>query len=119
MDLDLQNNPNNIYFKKIEQHFVRSIRSNVVFKLAQLMPELEDVISKIFSGINTVRAFINMHVLSLISKKQLYEPPSMWLLNRLYPIIDQRQKTPIARVDVLQLMMQVMTDEKVFVSRIV
>ena len=44
---------------------------------------------------------------------QLNELQGVWLFNRLDPIIEQRQKTPTSRVDVLQLMMQVMTDEKV------
>jgi hypothetical protein len=82
------------------------------------VPELADIISKIYFVINTVRAFINIRVLPLISKKQLHELPGMWLMNRLHPIVDQRQQTPTSRVDVLQLMMQVMTDEKVNVNRI-
>jgi hypothetical protein len=118
IDTDLQHNPNNIYFKKVEQIFARSIRSNFVFKLTQVAPELADIISKIYFSINNIRAFINIHVLPLISKKQLYELPGMWLVNRLHPIIDQRQQTPTSRVDVLQLMMQVMTDKKVNVSTI-
>ncbi|CAF1062977.1 unnamed protein product [Adineta steineri] len=113
IDTDLRNNPDNIYFKKVEEIFVRSIRSNSFFRLSQLLPELAYIIGKVFFGINMIRAFINIHILSLISKKELPELPSIWLFNRLHPIIEQRQKTPTSRVDVLQLMMQVMTDEKI------
>lgn len=42
--------------------------------------------------------------------------PAMWLLKRLDPIIEQRQQTPTSRIDVLQLMMQVMTDKKINVK---
>ena len=107
-----------MYFKKVEELFVRSIRTNGFFKLAQLVPEIAKIIGRIFFGINTARAFINMHFLPLISKKQLHEQPSTWLLNRLHPIIEQRQKTPTSRVDVLQLMLQVMTEEPMKVSKI-
>lgn len=69
-----------------------------------------------FSTVNEVRSFINIQVLPLITEKQLHELPFTWLLNRLHPILEQRQKTPTSRVDVLQLMLQVMTDENIQVS---
>jgi hypothetical protein len=102
----------------VEELFARSIRSNSFFKFAQLAPEIANIIGKIFFGINTARAFINIHLLPLISKKQLRELPGMWLFNRLHPIIEQRQQTPTSRVDVLQLMLQVMTEEAINVSKI-
>ena len=111
IDTDLQNNPDNIYFKKIEEIFSFGIRSNILFRLTQIIPSLANIGSRIFFGLNDIRAFINKHILPLVSNKRLYELPNMWVLNRLDPIIDQRQKTPTSRVDVLQLMMQVMTDE--------
>ena len=118
LDTDLQNDPNNIYFRKVEEIFTRSVRTNGFFRFAQLAPEIANIIGKIFSFNSTVRAFINMHLLPLISKKQLHELPSTWLLNRLHPIVEQRQQTPTSRVDVLQLMLQVMTEETINVSKI-
>ncbi|CAF1278773.1 unnamed protein product [Adineta ricciae] len=112
IDTDLQNNPNNIFFKKVEEIFSRNIRLNPAAKLSQLVPELAIVIGKVFFSFNAARSFINLHILPLITKKQLHELPGMWLFNRLDPVVEQRQKTPSSRVDVLQLMMQVMTDEK-------
>ena len=52
-----------------------------------------------------------MYLLPLISTKQLLEMPSMWLLNRLDSIIEQRQQAVNSRNDILQLMLQVMADE--------
>ena len=75
------------------------------------------VMEKTHSGINSVRVFLNEHILPLISTKQLPELPSMWLLSRLHLILEQRQKTPTSRVDVLQLMLQVMTDKLINVSK--
>jgi len=100
----------------VEEVFVRNFRTSSFFKLAQLVPEIAKIIGRIFFGINTARTFINMHLLPLISAKQLPELPGAWLLNRLHPIIEQRQKTPTSRVDVLQLMLQVMTEEAINVS---
>ena len=60
-----------------------------------------------------VQSFVNLYVLPRITSKRLPERPGFWLVNRLDPIIEQRQKTPTSRVDVLQLMLQVMTDEKI------
>ena len=118
IDTDLQHNPNNMFFKKMEELFARSIRSNSFFRFAQLVPEIGNVVGKIFFGVNTLRAFINMHFLPLISNIQLRELPNMWLINRLDPVIEQRLKTPTSRVDVLQLMLQVMTEETINVSKI-
>jgi hypothetical protein len=95
----------------VEEIFARSIRSNIFFKFAQLAPEIGNIIGKIFFGINAARAFINIHLLPLISNKQVHEMPGAWLFNRLHPIVEQRQQTPTSRVDVLQLMLQVMTEE--------
>lgn len=71
------------------------------------------LIVEIFFGINKAQAFANTHILPLVTDKRLYELPNMWLLNRVHPIIEQRQKTPTSRVDVLQLMLEVMTDEPI------
>ena len=105
-----------MYFKKVEEIFVRSIRTNTFFKLAQIVPEIGYAIGKIFFGISRITALINTHILPLISSKRIPERAASWLFNRLHPIIEQRQQTPTSRVDVLQLMLQVMTDKEVYVD---
>lgn len=57
-----------------------------------------------------------MRILPWVTKKQLPELPGQWLVKRLNPVIEQRQQTPNPRTDVLQLMLQVMTNEPVNVS---
>ena len=113
VDTDLQNNPDNMYFKKVEEIFTRTDRMSSLFKFSQIMPALAEITTKIFFTINKFRAFINMYILPLVSNVQLAELPNVWLFNRLGPIIDQRQKTPTSRIDLLQLMMEAMTDEKI------
>jgi hypothetical protein len=107
-----------MYFKKVEELFASGIKSSLFFKLLQLVPQTRNILGKIFGGINTIRTFINIRVLPLASKTQLHERPDVWLHSRLPPIIDQRQQTPTSRVDLLQLMLQVITDEPIDVSQI-
>jgi hypothetical protein len=102
-----------MYFKKVEELFDGRIKSTLFFKLLQLMPQMRYILVKIFDVINTVRAFINIHLLATVSKTQLHERSDAWLHRRLHPILEQRQQTPTARVDLLQLMLQVITDEQI------
>ena len=106
-----------MYFKKVEEIFGAGIKSSLLFKLLQLVPQTRNILGKLFIGINTVRAFINIRLLPLVSKRQLHEMPVVWLHNRLQPILEQRQQTPTSRVDLLQLMLQVITDEQINVSQ--
>ena len=94
----------------------QNFRLTPFVKLFELVPEITPIIAKMFSTVIAVQSFINIQVLPLITKKQLPESPFVWFLNRLHPILEQRQKTPTSRVDVLQLMLQVMTDENIHVS---
>jgi hypothetical protein len=115
----VQNNPNNIYLKKVEELFAENIFiDNAFFKFAQLIPAIRYAIARIFSADSAVRLFINTHILPLITKKELYVTPFVWLLNRLHIIVERRQQTPISRVDLLQLMLQVITKEAIHVGKI-
>ncbi|CAF1207978.1 unnamed protein product, partial [Didymodactylos carnosus] len=75
IDTDLQNNPNNIYFKKIEELFAVPIGSDSLSRLAKLMPEIGGIIGKLSLVNAAARALINMYILPLISNKRLYERP--------------------------------------------
>lgn len=90
-----------------------------LIKSAQVVPEIGVVLAQLFSITNNTLTFINTRLLPLISSRiQLSEMPIMWLLNRLHTIVEQRQQTPISRVDLLQLMLQVTTNETIKVSEI-
>ena len=89
--------------------FAINFRAHSLFKLAQLVPDLGKIIGKFFFSIGSMQAFINMRLLPWVTKKQLPELPGMWLHKRLNPIIEQRQQMSNPRVDVLQLMLQVMS----------
>lgn len=113
IDTDLQNNSDNIYFIKVKELFEKNVfEKGFLIKAAQVVPEIGIVLASVFSAINNTIAFINTRFLPLISKTmQLNEMPIMWLLNRLHTLVEQRQQTPISRIDLLQLMLEVTTND--------
>ena len=121
IDTDLQNNPDNIYFKKVEEFFdLNPINKNFVFKSAQVIPQIGDILARLFTVDNNVRMFLNTRILPMISSTmQLKETAVTWLLNRLDTIVKQRQQSPISRIDLLQLMLQVTTNQTIDVSNII
>ena len=118
IDADVQNNPDNMYFKKLEESFQGvSFRDHFVFKVAQVVPAFGTAISWLFAFHSTALGFINTRLLPLISSTiQLEELPYMWFLSRVHEIVEHRQKTSMSRVDLLQLMLQVATRETIIVS---
>jgi hypothetical protein len=120
-DTDLQNNPDNMYFKKVKEFFDgNSIGTSLLFRSAQVVPEINIVLSRLFSTNNNTRMLINTRLLPLVSSTlQINEMPFTWLLNRLHSIVEHRQQTSSSRIDLLQLMLQVMIKETIDVSQIV
>jgi hypothetical protein len=86
-------------------------------KLSNLMPFLARPIHDIIFGAGHIREFLTKWIPSLSSHIQ--ELPSIWLMNRVHDVINLRSKSPPnlrKRVDLLQLMMDVSTSDKVIVS---
>lgn len=91
-----------------------------LLKAAQVVPEIGVILRPLFSLSNNTLTFINTRLLPLISSaKQLNEMPMIWLTNRVHTIVEQREQNPIVRADLLQLMLQVMTNETIDVGDIV
>ena len=118
IDTDLQNNPENIYFQKVQELFEsHSLGKNWLFRSAQLLPEILNILAHLFDLNNSVRLFLNTRILPLISPKlRVKELPIPWLINRLHTIVEHRQQITTSRIDLLQLMLQVMSKEPVNVS---
>ena len=90
-----------------------------LLKAAQVVPEMGVVLGRLFEIIHNGVTFLNARFLPLISSTmQIKEMPFMWLVNRIHTIVEQRQQNPISRVDLLQLMLQVTTNEVSEVSQI-
>ncbi|CAF1526975.1 unnamed protein product [Adineta ricciae] len=112
IDTDVQNNPNNIYFRKVSEFFDTSaIDTNILYRSAQLMPIIETLLGRLFAVTNKALTVINTRLLPFISPtRQLSEVPITWLVNRVHTIVDQRQKIPILRPDLLNLMLETMNN---------
>ncbi len=103
----------------MEELFENSLLDkNFLFRSAQLIPEIGNILARLFSIDSNVRTIFNTRILTLISSTiQLKETPFTWLLSRLDIIVKQRQETPISRVDLLQHMLQVTTKDIIDVSK--
>lgn len=100
--------------KKVGELFdENTIGKSWLFRSAQVLPEMNKVLSRLFSMNNTARMLINTRVLPFISSTlQVNELPFTWLRKRLHTIVEHRQNTSSSRSDLLKLMLQVMTSEK-------
>ena len=118
IDVDMQNNPDNIYFRQAEAFFeTASIDRHFLFRFAQLVPQIGLILAGLFSGNGKIRTFLNTRFLPLISPTtQLWEDPLTWLHNRLHKIVEQRQQTTDTRIDLLHSMLQAITKEPINIS---
>ena len=116
----MQNNPENIYFKKVAEFFDgASILDNFLYRAGEIVPQIHLILGKLFRLDTYTRTLINTRLLPLISSTaQLNELPITWLLNRLHVIVERRQETPISRIDLLHYMLQNTTKESIDVSNI-
>jgi len=90
-----------------------------IFKCIQVVPQISVILSRFFSLDANVRTFINARLLPLISSTmQLKEVPLMWLNNRMHTIVQHRQQIPIARIDLMHLMLRTMSEETITVSKL-
>lgn len=120
VDTDVQNNPENIYFKKVAEFFDgTSVLDSFLYRAGEIVPQIHVILGKLFRLDTYTRTLINTRILPLISSTaQLNELPITWLLNRLHVIVERRQETPISRIDLLHYMLQDTTKESIDVSNI-
>ena len=106
--------------KKVQELFDDNpLDKGFLLKAAQVVPEIGSVLGVLFVLTNNTLTYINTRLLPLISSTmQLNEMPIMWIRNRVHTIVEQRRQRPIPRVDLLQLMLQVTTNETIDVSKL-
>ena len=108
---------NNPYLKKAGEVFKFDLDASPVVKLSNLIPALAHPAHEIFFRIGDLREFLTRLIPAL--DNLIEEHPAIWLIKQLQSVIDLRkQAAPDSkkRIDLLQLMMDVSTDEKVIVS---
>jgi hypothetical protein len=95
-----------------------ALDTSFLHRFGQLVPGMNAIAGRMFSATNRTLTFINTRILPLISStKQLNELAFTWLVNRVHAIVEQRQKTPISRADLLNLMLESVTKKAINVSR--
>jgi hypothetical protein len=116
----MQDDIKNPYLEKSAAVFKVEIDELSVFRLGDLLPFLARPLNFIVFGLTGVRSFL-IKLLPFLSN-YLKEIPVVWLLNRVGEIYKLRTKSMsnlTKRVDLLQLMIDSSTEEKVIVSQII
>jgi hypothetical protein len=117
IDTDMQNDIHNPYLLKSAEVFETDFEELPLFRLTDLMPFLARPVHDIFFSMGDIGQFLTKWIPPLSC--YIKELPALWLINRVQDVINLRTKSPPnlrKRVDLLQLMMDVSTNEKVIVS---
>jgi hypothetical protein len=112
----MQNDINNPFLQKSAEFFQVDPDELLVVKLSNLVPFLARPLHDLIFSIPNIREFLTKFIPPLGSF--IKEFPSIWLMNRVQDVIDLRTKSSNLRkrVDLLQLMMDASTTDKIVVS---
>ncbi|CAF0950184.1 unnamed protein product [Didymodactylos carnosus] len=110
IDTNMQNEPDNIYLKKIDKMFSPDILKSPLVKLYLLLPELSSLFINIFLYQNRIRGIINKF---LPTRYKLEKMPFVWILDQIHDIIKMRLKTEKQRIDLLKFMLDLATHEDI------
>ncbi|CAF1396471.1 unnamed protein product [Didymodactylos carnosus] len=111
VDTDMQNNPDNIYLKKVARVFTIDIRKMLAFKLGTLVPSLGVTLGTLFIFLNTVKQKLNQLFPSTTKKFEQF--PASWIMERVDEVIGMRSDVAKQRVDLLQLMLEAASREHI------
>ncbi|CAF2404456.1 unnamed protein product [Rotaria sp. Silwood2] len=114
IDTDMQNDINNPYLQKSAAILKIDVDELLFIRLSNLMPILARPLHDIFFGMAHIRNKL-VELIPFMSN-YLKESPDVWLLNRVQDVVDLRMKSSANlknRVDLLQLMMDATTNDKV------
>ncbi|CAF1529178.1 unnamed protein product [Rotaria sordida] len=117
IDTDMQNDINNPYLQKSAAVFKIDIDGLLLVRLTNLMPILTRPLYYTLFGISNICNKL-IKLIPFLSN-YIEEMPTLWLLNRVQDVVDLRRKTSKdlnKRVDLLQLMMDASTNDKVIFS---
>jgi len=122
IDTDMQNDVDNIYLRKSAETFELDVDKLSIVKLTNLLPFFVNPFRYLYlSQVAVRRALIK--IFPALSS-YIEETPGSWLTNRVREVVKLRSNpsstTPVGkRVDLLQLMMDASTHDKVQVRLIV
>jgi hypothetical protein len=113
----MQNDIKNPYLQKSAEAFKTDVGDMLIFRLGNLMPFLVRPLHAIVYGLTNVRQLL-IKLIPILTH-YIEEIPTLWLLNRVKAVLDLRRKSTSnlkKRVDLLQIMIENSTEEKVTVS---
>jgi len=113
----MQNDINNPYLQKSAEVIKTDVDQLVIHRLSSLMPFLAHPMRDLIFSIPNICEFLTKFIPPLGSF--IKELPSIWMMNRVQEVIDLRSKSPSnlrKRIDLLQLMMDASTSDKIIVS---
>ena len=110
LDTDVQNNVNDPYLRNSQQIFVRTSFRRVIFLLALLLTELRTVWRILFQTLSIIQYSLRRYV--PVTKRIIAESPAIWIMKQANEMIEKRRQIGhTQRTDLLQLMLDSMSDE--------
>ncbi|CAF1041423.1 unnamed protein product [Adineta steineri] len=111
IDTDMQNDTDNIYLRKSAGTFEIDVDRLSIVKLTNLLPFFINPFRYLFLFQIAIRRILIRLIPSL--SKYIEETPGSWLTNRVRDVVNIRRTSSLKRVDLLQLMMDASTHDKV------
>mgnify|MGYP002378798975 CR=1 FL=1 len=106
---DLQNDIDNVYMKRSLTLFSRDPEQMFIIRLSHLMPFLDPLIIQLFNITLKTVNFLSTKLPFLLKTTQ--ESPHFWIFKQLEDIVKEKLRTSDKRVDLLQLMLDALTEE--------
>lgn len=103
-----------MYMKKSSAIFARDFEKMPIVRLSNLLPILDPLLVKILDSFITLINFLRVSFPSLMG--HLEDPPQLWIFKQIENVIQHRLASENRRIDLLQLMLDVSTQEDVKVS---
>jgi len=98
LDIDLQNDLDNIYFKKSEAIFSNLVNFNPLFWLSVLFHELD---------------WLLRIILNISLKLKIFSAPNLWLANQIDYLLIKRFEQKTNKRDYMQLLLESRTEEEI------
>ena len=117
IDTDIQNEIDNMYMKKSSAVFARDFEKILIVRLSNLMPILDPLLVKMMDSFVILINFLRVSFPSLLG--HLEDPPQLWIFKQIENVIQHRLASENKRIDLLQLMLDVSTQEKIKVSYLI
>ena len=117
IDTDIQNDVDNMYMNRSTAIFARDFEKMPIVRLSNLMPILNPLLIKMLDNFITLIHFLRVSFPSLMG--HLQDPPQLWIFKQIENVIKHRLASGDRRIDLLQLMLDVSTQEQIKVCYLI